>query len=128
VMVDGQEWRQCLANQPKTYLSASGPITVSRHLYRPAGGGKSICPLELRAGIIGGLHTPVLARQVAFLMGHMTSDETSQVFTELGIEGPSSSTCDLNVVRTSSQRLCQPPPMRLTRHQTSARACRNSSL
>ncbi len=94
VMVDGQEWRQCLANQPKTYLSASGPITVSRHLYRPAGGGKSICPLELRAGIIGGLHTPVLARQVAFLMGHMTSDETSQVFIELGISGPSSSTCD----------------------------------
>jgi len=62
VMVNGQEWRQCLSNQPKTYLSASGPITVSRHLYRPIGGGKSICPLELRAGIIGGLHTPVLAR------------------------------------------------------------------
>jgi hypothetical protein len=34
----------------------------------------------------------------------------------------------LNVVRTSSQRLCQPRTMRLTRHQTSARACRNSSL
>ena len=34
VMVNGQEWRQCLSNQPKTYLSASGPITVSRHLYR----------------------------------------------------------------------------------------------
>ena len=94
VMVDGREWRQCLANQPKTYLSASGPITVSRHRYRPVGGGKSICPLELRAGIIGGLHTPVLARQVAFLMGHMTSEDTSQVFTELGIAGPSSSTCD----------------------------------
>ncbi len=94
VMVDGQEWRKCLANQPKTYLSASGPVTVARNLYRPADGGRCICPLELRAGIIGGLHTPVLARQVAYLMAHMTSEETSRCFTELGIVGPSSSSCD----------------------------------
>jgi len=94
VIVDGKTWRKCLEQQPKTYLSASGPITVARTLYRPADGGKCICPLELRAGIIGGLYTPVLARQVAYLMGHMTSEETSQVFTELGISGPSSSSCD----------------------------------
>jgi hypothetical protein len=94
VMVDGKEWRKCLANQPKTYLSASGPVTVARNLYRPADGGRCICPLELRAGIIGGLHTPVLARQVAYLMAHMTSEETSRCFTELGISGPSSSSCD----------------------------------
>ena len=87
VIVDGQEWRKCLEQQPKTYLSASGPITVARNLYRPAGGGKCICPLELRAGIIGGVYTPVLARQVTYLMGHMTSEETSKVFTELGIAG-----------------------------------------
>src|SRR5262245_17457573 len=85
VMVNGQAWRKCLEQQPKTYLSASGPITVARNLYRPVEGGKSLCPLELRAGIIGGLYTPVLARQVTYLMGHMTSDETSKVFTELGI-------------------------------------------
>ncbi len=94
VMVNGQEWRKCLANQPKTSLSASGPITVSRNLYRPFGGGKSICPLDLGAGIIGGLHPPVLARQVAYLMGHLTSEATSEMFSELGISGPSSSTCD----------------------------------
>jgi hypothetical protein len=94
VIVNGQEWRKCLSNQSKTYLSASGPTPVSRNLYRPASGGKSICPLELGAGIIGGLPTPALARQVAYLMGHLTSEETSQVFRELGISGPSSSTCD----------------------------------
>jgi hypothetical protein len=94
VIVDGQEWRKCLEQQPKTSLSASGPITVARNLYRPADGGKCLCPLELRAGIIGGLYTPVLARQVTYLIGHMTSDETSKVFTELGIGGPSSSSCD----------------------------------
>jgi hypothetical protein len=56
--------------------------------------GKCLCPLELRAGIMGGLYTPVLARQVTYLMGHMTSDETSKVFAELGVSGPSSSSCD----------------------------------
>ena len=94
VMVDGQEWRKCLEQQPKTSLSASGPITVARTLYRPVEGGKCLCPLELRAGIIGGLYTPVLARQGTYLMGHMTSDETSKVCTELGISGPSRSSCD----------------------------------
>src|SRR6266567_1488787 len=44
VMVDGQAWRKCLEQQPKTYLSASGPITVARNLYRPADGGKCSCP------------------------------------------------------------------------------------
>jgi hypothetical protein len=94
VLVDGKEWRKCLDQQPKTYLSSSGPVTVARTLYRPAEGGKSICPLELRAGIIGGLYTSVLARQVSYMMGQMTSKETSDLFKELGIVGPSSSSCD----------------------------------
>jgi len=94
VVVGGKEWRKCLADQPKTSLSASGPVTVSRTLYRPVDGGKSICPLELRTGIMAGLYTPVLARQVSYLMGHMTSQETSAVFVELGISGPSSRSCD----------------------------------
>src|SRR5262244_4448664 len=94
VIVGGTEWHQCLCGQPKTYQSASGPITVRRNLYRPAGGGKSICPLELRAGIIVGLYTPVLARQVCYMMGQMTSEETSKLFNELGVSGPSSSSCD----------------------------------
>jgi len=37
----------------ETYLSTAGPVRVERHLYRPAGrNAKSLCPLELRAGII----------------------------------------------------------------------------
>ena len=94
VIVAGKTWRKCLEQQPKTSLSASGPITVARPLYRPADGGQCSCPLERRAGMIGGLYTPVLARQVAYLMGHMTSEATSQVCTELGISGPSRSRCD----------------------------------
>jgi hypothetical protein len=94
IRVGGQELRRCLEKEPKTYLSASGPVTVARNLFRPSGGGKSVCALDLRAGIIGGLCTPVLARQVSYAMGHMTSAETAALFVELGVEGPSSSTCD----------------------------------
>ena len=58
VIVDGKAWRTCLAQQPKTSLSASGPVTVARTLDRPADGGQCICPLELRAGILGGCTRP----------------------------------------------------------------------
>ena len=107
VIVDGKTWRKCLEQQPKTSLSASGPITVARTLDRPADGGQCSCPLERRAGMIGGLYTPVLARQVAYLMGHMTSEATSQVCTELGISGPSRSRCV--PMQTSSSAAAEEP-------------------
>ena len=94
IEVDGQEYRRCLDKEPKRYLSASGPVTVERTLFRPSGGGKSVCALELRAGMVGGLCTPLLARQVCYAMGHMTSAETAAWFEEFGIDGPSSSSCD----------------------------------
>lgn len=94
IEVNGREWRKCLEQEPKTYLTSSGPVTVERNLFRPSGGGKCICPLELRAGLVGGLFSPTLARQVTYLMGHLTSAETSAVFAEFGIAGPSSSSCD----------------------------------
>jgi hypothetical protein len=48
----------------ETSLSAAGLVRVERHLYRPAGRkAKSLCPLELRAGIINGYWTPQAARQ-----------------------------------------------------------------
>ena len=94
ILVEEKVFRKCLENEKKRYMTASGPIVVERNLYRPQGGGKSICPLELRAGIVGGVYTPVMARQVAYMMGNMTSVETSKLFEELNIEGPSSSGCD----------------------------------
>ena len=46
VTVDGIAYHRSLEST-ETYLSAAGPVTVTRHLYRPAGRGtKSICPLE----------------------------------------------------------------------------------
>jgi hypothetical protein len=94
ILVEGQEYRKVLDKEPKTYRSSSGAMIVRRNVFKPKAGGKCICPLELRAGIVGGWCTPLLARQVGFLMGHMTSKATTEVFEEFGIDGPSQSSCD----------------------------------
>ena len=66
IEVAGEIYRPILT-ATETYLSGAGLVTVGRHLYRPAGrGSKSICPLELRAGIVAGYFTPRAARQAAF--------------------------------------------------------------
>jgi hypothetical protein len=79
----------------ETYLTAVGPVTVERHLYRPAGrGSRSICPLELRAGIIGGYWTPRAARQAAFAMAHLTALDSEALFAELEGMRPSRSSLD----------------------------------
>ena len=50
----------------ETYLTAAGPVTVDRNLYRPAHHrGCHVCPLEMRAGIVEGFFTPAAARQAA---------------------------------------------------------------
>jgi hypothetical protein len=94
IEVEGTTYRQALAST-ETYMSAAGPVTVERHLYRPAGRStKSICPLELRAGIVRGLFTPRAARQGAFVMAHLTPREAAALFAELGGMTPSRSTLD----------------------------------
>ncbi len=93
IMVAGVTMHLCLKKEEKRYLTSSGPIVVARNLFR-ASGSKAVCPLELRAGVVGGVCTPVMARMVTYAMGQMTSGETAALFREFGIEGPSSSTCD----------------------------------
>lgn len=94
IEVGGVIYRPVLTS-PETYLSAAGPVTVTRHLYRPAGrSSKSICPLDLRVGMIAGLFTPRAARQTAFVMAHLTPGESEDLFAELGNMQPSRSTLD----------------------------------
>lgn len=94
VEVEGTVYRYTLTSS-ETYLSAAGPVTVERHLYRPAGrSSKSICPLELRAGIVGGLFTPRAARQGAFAVAHLTPREAAALFGEMGGMTPSASSLD----------------------------------
>ena len=94
IEVAGVTYRPGLTS-PETYLSAAGPVRVTRHLYRPSGrSSKSICPLELRAGLIAGHFTPRAARQAAFVMAHLTPGESEAVFEEVGNMRPSRSSLD----------------------------------
>lgn len=94
VKVGEKTYRQTLTSS-ETYLSAAGPITVERHLYRPSGrGSRSICPLELQAGIMRGYWTPRAARQAAFAMAHLTPGDCETLFDELGGMRPSRPSLD----------------------------------
>jgi hypothetical protein len=94
IEVAGVQYRPTLSST-ETYLTPAGEVTVSRNLYCPSGrGSKSICPLELRAGIIGGYWTPRAARQGAFVVAHVTPGQSEALFEELGGMGPSRSSLD----------------------------------
>src|SRR5215471_10988780 len=77
-----------------TYTSAVGPVRVTRSLYRPPQGGHTICPLELRAGIIEGSWTPLAAKQATWVVAHLTPQEGEALFDLLGNMTPSKSTLD----------------------------------
>lgn len=94
IEVGGVMHRETLTSS-ETYLTAAGEVSVTRNLYRPPGrGSKSICPLELRAGIIRGYWTPRAARQAAFVVAHVTPGQGETMFDELGGMRPSRCSLD----------------------------------
>ena len=76
VKVDGKQYRRLKTASPGTYFGLRGPMKVQRHLYREVGvrNGPTLVPLELNAGLVGGLWTP-LAGAAA---GHLLQDEPSR--------------------------------------------------
>lgn len=93
VEVDGERYHQVL-RCATTYTSAAGPVRVERSLYRPSQGGPTLCPLELRAGIIEGAWTPLAAKQATWVVAHVTPKEGEELFALLGNMTPSKSTLD----------------------------------
>ena len=94
IEVAGELYRPTLTTT-ETYLSGAGPVKVERHLYRPAGrGSKSLCPLELRAGIVAGYFTPRAARQAAYVTAQLTPGESAALFSELESMRPSRASLD----------------------------------
>lgn len=86
----------------ETYTSAVGPVTVMRTLYR-ARKGKSVVPLELRAGLVEGHWTPLAARQASFLVAQLTPQECEDTLRELGNMCPSKSSLDRLPKRLSAR-------------------------
>jgi len=92
VEVGGIRYKKAMSS-PKSYYCAAGEIRVERHLYRPSGrGGQSICPLEMRSGMVKELMTPSAARQSAFAMAHLPAETVAKLFAEIGNLTPSRST------------------------------------
>ena len=82
---------------PKTYQSSLGPVTLERHVYsnrKKDGDGKSVCPLELQAGIVEGYWTETAASNCAWLLAHLTPQETEDALLKLGMMNPSRSSLD----------------------------------
>jgi hypothetical protein len=93
VEVAGERYDRVLRCET-TYNSAAGPVRVARSLYRVPRDGRTICPLELRAGIIEGYWTPRAAQQATWAVAHLTPQESAELFDLLGNMTPSKSTLD----------------------------------
>ena len=89
VVVQGQRYRRVLRS-PQTYQSLAGPLHLERHLYRPEGGrGRTICPLELRLGLLAGLWTPGAAEAASLAVSEMPPEEAAALLPKLGGMRPS---------------------------------------
>ncbi len=93
VTVDGARYRRALRAE-KTYVGQCGDIRVERNLYTPVGEGRSVCPLELKAGIVEGTWTPRAARIMATVVAEMPPGNAAGVIAEFGGMEPSASSLD----------------------------------
>jgi hypothetical protein len=93
IEVEGERYHRVLRCET-TYNSAAGPVRVERSLYRPSQGGHTVCPLDLRTGIIEGYWTPLAAKQATWVVAHLTPQEGEELFALLGNMTPSKSTLD----------------------------------
>ena len=93
VFIDGEMHRRaCRCAQ--TYLTAAGPVSVTRTLYRARRGERAVAALERRVGIVEGYWTPLAARHGAMLVSHLTPRDAEEVLATLGHMQPSKSSLD----------------------------------
>jgi len=94
IEVEGERFRRVGRNE-KRYHTLSGEVTVERTIYVPCGqGGRAIAPLELRAGLVEGRWTPLLARVMVRAVAGTTPKEAAALFEEFGGATPSTSSLD----------------------------------
>ncbi|MEZ5536438.1 MAG: ISKra4 family transposase [Thiolinea sp.] len=72
----GQRWHT-KGQQPKTYQTPYGDVSIKRHVYQRSGGGKTFCPLEHDARIIL-TSTPQFCRQVSWKMAYGGARDVQQ--------------------------------------------------
>jgi len=93
VAVGGQRYWQAVRSKCE-YMSSFGRVTVERGIYRSRRNGPTLCPAELRAGIVEGFWTPQAAKLAASCISDMTPYRAEGFFRELGMMDPSRSSLD----------------------------------
>lgn len=93
IMIGGEQFRR-VGRHEKAYQTLSGEVVIERTIYVPSGGGKSVAPLDVRAGVVEGRWTPLLARVMALSVASTTPKEAARLFEEFGGATPSTSSLD----------------------------------
>jgi hypothetical protein len=95
VLVDGVEHRRVLRAE-HSYMTAGGEVRVSRTLYKdrsdPAA--QSICPMEMRAGVVAGFWSPLAAEQSLWIVSQMTPQLGEDLLRRMGNMAPSKASLD----------------------------------
>jgi hypothetical protein len=95
IVVDGERYRRRKETSPGEYMTMAGMVTVKRTVYEIRGGhgGKTMIPLVLRLGILGGW-TPAAASVAASYMASVPSAEAAKLLVRSGNMTPSASHLD----------------------------------
>jgi hypothetical protein len=80
IEIEGKQW-QSKGQEEKFYQTPYGEIKCARHVYHHHGRGKTFCPLEQSARIIGS-STPRFAKQVSIKMACNSALDAQQDFLE----------------------------------------------
>jgi hypothetical protein len=90
VLVDGVEHRRVLRAE-HAYMTAAGEVRVTRTLYKDRRDpeARTICPLEMNAGIVAGFWSPLAAEQSLWIVSQMTPQLGEDLLRRVGNMAPS---------------------------------------
>ncbi len=93
VQYQGRRYDKSSTNR-QDYFTCAGKVVVKRSMYRSKMLSKSICPMDLNAGIIPHNWTPQAAKIATLATAEMTPYSAAILFQEMGAMQPSKSTLD----------------------------------
>src|SRR5438874_253242 len=80
VEIDGVVHRQVLRCE-ETYVTCAGEVRIMRSLYSTRQeGDRTVCPMELRAGLVEGRYSPLAAKQATWVVAHLVPQEGKELF------------------------------------------------
>jgi hypothetical protein len=93
IEIEGRKYKQVVRSS-ETYLCIAGEVKVERSLYRAERQERAISAMELKAGIVEGMWTPLAAEVGAWTVAHLTPRESQELFERIGGFKPSRSSLD----------------------------------